>query len=157
MMPFTRGFIHMDMKLSARRSSSFLLKRRNASSSASGNTPNPARSSAFTPRVSHPSLGEYEGATMPMVSPFRSAGGRISASVCDSRAIIASTVSATLGGLGFGFGGRLRENTPQKQGRRTDPCRGHRKPARGLVFVYGSTRPKHLLQKGFRPEGRSPG
>ena len=46
--------------------------------SGSSFTMKPARSSARTPRDSHPNFGAYEGETTPMVSPFTIAGGRSS-------------------------------------------------------------------------------
>src|SRR5215213_6580509 len=64
------------MRASARRSSSARVNRGKRSISGSRRTVKPARSSARTPRCSHPSFGAYDGDTTPIVSPFTIAGGR---------------------------------------------------------------------------------
>src|SRR5205814_1910782 len=160
MIALTRGSIHIPMKFSARCSSSFLRKRRNVRSSESSNTLKPARSSAFTPRVSHPSRGDDDGATTPIVSPRTRAAGRIRGALAFSVPVArTSAVSVINGFVGCraSAGQGLPECIPGPRTLRPNERDRHQKSDKRASFRHGGTRPKYLFQKGFRPQGPSPG
>src|SRR5687768_3083009 len=146
MIALTSGLTHIAMKFSARRSSSFRVNRRKVISSESSSTWKPARSSAFTPRVSQPSRGEYDGATTPIVAPFCSAGGRSSGVGANSEpATRASAVSVIRGGRN----GEAPIYPPSEEAATENPRPSPEQPVTGLTFGMAAPDPSTYFRKGF--------